>query len=266
MLSMIRPLNVVLAGATVLLGAWLTDVPLFSLRGELAVLIVMLFTAAGNIMNDLCDLQSDRVNRPRRALPAGRISLKTASLFYRTGFIAGLVLSLYQSLYWIAIPALLLIVWYNLQLQKTVLAGNLSVAVLTVLPLWYAADIRCWSELLLPSLLILFVQLAREIIKDIEDMKGDSLQAAHTLPLVAGTLSAFLLALILNLVLWIVALLSWWMGYYNLILPLVVLLLIMPLTLWGFIRAWRQARWRSLQQILKLDMIIGFIVIIIGVT
>jgi geranylgeranylglycerol-phosphate geranylgeranyltransferase len=265
MFSMIRPLNVLIAGAAVLLGAWLTDVSLLGLRTDLAVLIVILFTAAGNTMNDVCDLQSDLVNRPRRPLPAGRISLTTARLFYWICFATGFLLALYQSLYWIALPALLLIVWYNLHLQRTVLFGNLSVAILTVLPLWYAADPAHWRDLLLPSLLVLMVQLAREIIKDIEDMKGDQLQAARTLPLVAGTESAFLLALLLNVLLWCLALLSFWLGYYSIILPLAVLLLIMPLTLWGFVFAWRQSGWRRLQQILKLDMIIGFVVIIIGV-
>ncbi len=265
MLSMIRPLNVIIAGATVLLGAWLTDISLLNFRTCLAVLVVMLFTAAGNTMNDICDLQSDLLNRPQRPLPAGRVSVTSARLFYWISFITGLLLSLYQSLYWIAVPALLLIIWYNLHLQRTILFGNLSVALLTVLPLWYAADPERWRDLLLPSLLVLLVQLAREIIKDIEDMAGDRLQAARTLPLVTGTLPAFMLSVFLNLALWIVALLSWWLGYYNIILLLAVLLLITPLTLWGFVRAWRLTDWRRLQQILKLDMIIGFIAIIIGV-
>ncbi|MBC8478755.1 MAG: geranylgeranylglycerol-phosphate geranylgeranyltransferase [Candidatus Delongbacteria bacterium] len=265
MLSVIRPLNVLLAGATVLLGVWLTSGSLQTWRTAVAVFIVMLFTAAGNIMNDICDLTSDRINQPQRPLPSGRISLFTARCAYLVGFGGGILLSLYRELYWIALPALLLIIWYNRQLQKTAVAGNLVVSLLTVLPLWYAAALPQWRLLIFPTLLILLIQLSREIVKDIEDREGDSHQGARTLPLLIGPGPALAVAAALNLLLWITALLAWWLHFYQLVLPLVVLLGILPLTLYGFQHAWRQSDWRRLQLILKLDMIIGFAALIAGI-
>ena len=265
MLNVIRPLNVILAGATVLLGAWLTVVPLADLRPLLAVLIVMLFTAAGNIMNDVCDLQSDRINRPLRALPSGQLTVQNAKRFYQALFVGGSLLSLYQGLYWIALPALMLIIWYNLQLQKKALIGNVVVALLTVLPLWYAAGLSRPTRLLFPTLLILIIQLAREIVKDVEDMAGDRLQSARTLPLLIGAKPALAAACGLNIVLWTVAVLAWRLQYYQMILPLIVVAVIVPITVYGFLHAWRHAGWRQLQLILKLDMIIGFLALIMGV-
>ncbi len=264
-MNVIRPLNVLLAGATVWLGAWLTAVPLLAPRTWVATLVVMLYTAAGNVMNDVYDLAVDRLNRPERALPSGRITSGQARLLYRLLFGAGTLLALYQGLYWIAVPALALIVWYNRRLQHTPLAGNLVVALLTVLPLWYAACLSAYHALLFPSLLIFLVQLAREIVKDIEDCAGDRLRDARTLPLLIGERRALLAAAGLNLLLWLVALLAWYREYYTVLLPLVVLLVILPLTLWGFLQAGRQGAWRRLQMSLKLVMIIGFVTLIFGV-
>jgi len=70
-----RPHNAVVAGLTALLGYLIATGTLTSPSLLLAV-VVVLVTAAGNVINDVYDIEIDRINRPERPIPSGEISLR----------------------------------------------------------------------------------------------------------------------------------------------------------------------------------------------
>jgi len=92
LLAITRPVNCLVAGLAALLGyivATGTLVP-FAL---ILFPVVFAITAAGNVFNDLCDLEIDRINRPDRPLPSGKVSPRAAGALAAALFAAGLVLA-----------------------------------------------------------------------------------------------------------------------------------------------------------------------------
>ena len=84
-IELMRPKNLILAGATVPLGAYFALMKESSgfpvLAVSLHVLAVVLFTGAGNAMNDIKDAAIDRTAHPMRPLPSGRLTTGQARAF-----------------------------------------------------------------------------------------------------------------------------------------------------------------------------------------
>ena len=83
--SLMRPKNLVLASATVPLGAYFALMDSSNAFPFLAValhtLSVLCFTGAGNAMNDIKDAEIDATAHPQRPIPSGQVSLDGAGKF-----------------------------------------------------------------------------------------------------------------------------------------------------------------------------------------
>jgi len=154
--------------------------------------------AAGNIINDIFDLETDRLNRPSRVLPAGILPIRTAWFFYWS-----LVLTS-QTIAFVFIPfdaALIILLvhfllyFYSLKLKSTVLWGNLTVSFLVGLTFLCGGVFSGGGpEVIYPAVTAFFLTFARELIKDLEDMTGDQASGVVTYPLKYGIRNARLLA------------------------------------------------------------------------
>ena len=170
---------------------------------ETAVLIflaVFLITGAGNVVNDYYDRKIDAVNRPKRPIPSGRISSKSALNYSLVLFVAGCLLAglVNQICFLVAALNSAILFFYARNLKTTPLAGNLCVAYLTGSTFLFGGATTGQVGLLanqVPFLLSFLATMSREIAKDIEDMEGDRMGGAKTLPILAGEkLSAILAA------------------------------------------------------------------------
>jgi len=267
MLKLVRPVNCLVAAAVVWLGAYLAGNPL-DLHVLTAALVVLLFTAAGNVDNDLQDQEMDRVNRPERPLPSGRVSPARARRFRNLLYAAGFFAALWQHLLVLAFIAWGLLYFYNRRWKRVPLVGNLVVALLTVFPLWYGVPMAKIPHLWWPSLLIFLVQLARELLKDAEDLEGDSRAGVRTLAAYLGVAGTVKTAAFLNLLLWSASLVVWSRGVSGDGFMLVVSLGIVPVTAWYFVRFWRHPRGETLhdlQRAHKLVMFMGILALLWGV-
>ncbi|MCL4324838.1 MAG: geranylgeranylglycerol-phosphate geranylgeranyltransferase [Candidatus Thermoplasmatota archaeon] len=156
-----------------------------------------LATSAGNVLNDYLDREGDKLNHPDRPLPRGEISPAGARNFARALFalsvlpllplIPGLGLRLGPSLPFFLLTLLvwgtsvLLLVGYEYWWKARGLPGNATVAYLTGAVFLFGGAVAGNPVLALPWLLMaFFATLSREIIKDMEDVKGDD--ARDTLP------------------------------------------------------------------------------------
>jgi 4-hydroxybenzoate polyprenyltransferase len=156
----------------------------------------VLIAAAGNIVNDLMDLSVDLINKPDRVIVNRYISRKNALIVYFLLNSTAIVLALAFLdivLTTVFVFSVILLFIYSYKLKKLPLAGNLVVAFLCALVvlevLWFQYDylIDYWLlHLYLYAAFAFYTTLAREIIKDIEDIKGDQKMDCHTLPVVAG--------------------------------------------------------------------------------
>ncbi len=142
-----------------------------------ASLTVFLVTSAGNIINDIVDVDSDRVNHPRRPLVQGSITMGQARAGAVILFSLALILSVaFISLYafLIVILAEVLLVSYEFSLKKRGFVGNISISVLVgLIFIFGGVAVESTYKMLILFVMASLANLSREIIKDIEDMKGD---------------------------------------------------------------------------------------------
>ena len=153
-----------------------------------------LVTAGGNVLNDILDLEGDRVNHPDRPLVTGAVSVASARVLAVGLFVAGIEVAipvaiaepLVGLILAIAVGALL---GYEFRLKVRGLSGNLVVAMLTGLVFLYGGAAAGNALLLAPFAGMAFLAtLGREITKDMEDVAGDV--GRRTLPMTHGVRAA----------------------------------------------------------------------------
>lgn len=164
---------------------------------------VQLLMISGFILNDIRDMDIDRINKPDTHIVGKTISLKTAWLLFTLCTVLIFLISVFISMYifkeWSVISFLVytLSVAYSLYLKRSPLLGNITMGVLAgAIPLvimFYAKDCLyklhssqintlIWLYILFPFLII----IPRELSLDISDMEGDRKVNCKTLPLVIG--------------------------------------------------------------------------------
>jgi geranylgeranylglycerol-phosphate geranylgeranyltransferase len=182
-LDIMRPHNSVMAILAVAIG-WMLITgfsPELVLAPNLllAIAAVFLINGAGNVINDYLDLECDRINRPDRPLPSGKIGKRAAlayavALFSLGVFCAGLI---NMVTFYIAIINTVMLVVYSLELQNKVFVGNAAVSYMVGSTfLFGGAATGSVDFIKLPLILMLLSFLAtfaREVVKDLEDIEGD---------------------------------------------------------------------------------------------
>ncbi len=194
-IEIMRPSVVTLAGLFTLLGNLLSGG--FS---PFSIISAMLLCGAGNVINDIIDYEIDKINRPNRPLPSGKITIDQAKSFYIFLTIIGLIFTLVVNLefFFVGVLSVFLSYIYAKKLKKQPYIGNIVVSILSILTI-FAGMVAIGKINILGIYLILtalFGSIAREIIKDIEDIKGDKEKGAKTIPIVYGTKFAKFLAII----------------------------------------------------------------------
>lgn len=150
----------------------------------------ILIAAAGYIINDYYDVKIDYINKPQRVI-VGRVLKRRVVMAAHTIFnFLGIGLGFYLmpklgvinflSAFWLWL--------YSNQLKRLPFIGNLSVAFLTGLSICVVAIYYQKNELLVYTyaLFAFSLTLVREIIKDMEDLKGDATFGCKTLPIIWG--------------------------------------------------------------------------------
>jgi geranylgeranylglycerol-phosphate geranylgeranyltransferase len=188
--EILRPFNCMMAAAAAIIGLAIGG-GLEPGATALIFLTVFLVTGAGNAINDYYDREIDAINRPKRPIPSGRISARAAFNYSLALFVAGCLFAglVNQVCLTVAVFNSALLFLYARNLKATPLAGNISVAFLTGSTFLFggaAAGLQGLFANQVPFLLSFLVSMSREIAKDIEDMAGDRLGGARTLPILAG--------------------------------------------------------------------------------
>ncbi len=260
--------NAAVAAGGVWLGHACLPGPVAWRAAGLGSLAMALLAAAGNMHNDFHDLAADRVNRPDRPLPSGRIAprsaLAAAILLYAAAVATGTALGPSEGFLTAGMGLLLWI--YNAQLKGTPVWGNLAVSLLCALSIYLPELGRHPDFTLMPILFAFFTTLAREVAKDAEDVDGDRAQGAVTLPIRWGMGTAkAMVGCCCGLVLLMLPVPYLRLGYhvgYPLAaaagcLPLLALVL-------AGLRA-PQPAWGPMQKRLKGLMLAGMVAIVLGV-
>ncbi len=162
----------------------------FDLKFFLLSLSTVIIAAAGYIINDYYDIKIDFINKPDRVVIGKSITRRYAILFHTVLSGLGILIGAYVSL-WIGavnIISVFLLWLYSNLLKRLPFVGNLSVAFLTGLSL-ILVDLYYHSGnymIYIYASFAFFMTLIREIIKDMEDLKGDNSFGCKTLPIIWG--------------------------------------------------------------------------------
>jgi geranylgeranylglycerol-phosphate geranylgeranyltransferase len=203
-LDLVRLHNCVLAGIAVLVGMIVavasSDIMLH--QAAFAFAVAVLVCAGGNATNDYYDRKIDRINRPERPIPSGRLKARDALLIGGGLFTIGIVLSILLGVPCIVLAVVnsVVLAFYAAALKRLGLVGNLIVGYL-VGSTFLFGGLAAKNAPKLQALGILAAMAAvstvgRELIKDIEDMKGDSKIGLKTFPLSYGPRVAAALAIV----------------------------------------------------------------------
>ena len=166
--------------------AVLLDLNLF-----LLVLASALVIAAGYIINSFYDSEKDLINRPRKSMLDRLVSQRTKLSTYFIFNLLAVVLASYVSFRAVLFfSAYIFGIWlYSHKLKRIPLLGNLVSATLAIAP-FFAVFIyyKNFEPVIFVHALFLFLLiLAREMIKDMENLAGDLAQGYRTIPVLYGT-------------------------------------------------------------------------------
>lgn len=186
----------------------------------LLAIATIFIAASGNVVNDIFDQEIDRINKPHKMIVGKLISEEKAwNLYYGFGSVglgAGIWLcwlmgNVSSSLIFMLVAGALY--FYSYSYKRQFLIGNVVISLLAGLvpfmPVYLYIMCRPdnWMQLPWNPLLVAFgffsllTTLIRELIKDMEDIKGDQLLRCQTLPIVAGVKAAKAVAVLFTVLL-----------------------------------------------------------------
>lgn len=273
--ALIRIHNCLIASLGVAAGQYLTpraaELPLNGFLMAAAFFIC----AYGNVLNDILDIESDRINHPGRPLPSGKISRPAAVYMLLLLLIASLISITFvgSAARAVALAAILLLALYNFRLKHVAFLGNMVVSFLGGATFVFGGLAIGWEEALMlpgPAIaagLAFLMHLGREIIKDIGDRPGDIISGSRMSPIMRSTDTALMIAHAIFALLAITSIVVYMVGWFNrwyLIMTLVVV--IIPLTV---VCGWQTAspnpaRFGNAARLIKLLMIPGILALLIG--
>lgn len=159
-------------------------------RLYLLMLSTVIIAAAGYIINDYYDVKIDYINKPNEVVVGKEMRRRVVMLLHTFLNFTGIGLALWVSprVGLIHFVAAFLLWWYSNSLKRLPFVGNLTVGLLTGLAIWIVGFYYQQSRLLVLTyaLFAFFINLIREIVKDIEDREGDRKHGCKTLPIVFG--------------------------------------------------------------------------------
>jgi 4-hydroxybenzoate polyprenyltransferase len=297
--TMLRVPNLLIIALTFLLLRYFVFNPVYSaysitpgmgsLQYLLMITATILIAASGYISNDYFDVITDEINKPDKKYIGLQITastaLSTSIVFSLFALVPGIWLALsIQNL----LPAILLLIalaiawWYAISLKKSLLWGNMAVAGMsagTIAMAWIIEN-QCSHVQDVPfriitgiitviSIFAFLLSMMREIVKDIEDMEGDSLINCRSLPIVKGisfTKTILLVFTVITISFLIIA--QIYLVQFSRLIAAVWLLIFVEIPLIFFIKsltsATKKADYHKLSTLLKWIMIGGIGSIIAG--
>lgn len=201
LLELVRVRNAAIAFFGVFVGSMLSPYGAPLLVVLTAGLSAALILAGGNAINDYFDVEIDRVNKPRRPIPSGRMNSSDTLMIALILFFSGVGMAKHINTYCLAIAAFnsVLLILYAKYSKKLLFIANLAVSYLVASVFVYGAAATLNAPVMEPAKFTMiyilaacsfFMTLSREVVKDMEDIEGDRRQYSYTLPILIGAENA----------------------------------------------------------------------------
>ena len=218
-IRLLRPMNCMIGAMAVFVSGAITQSLGQTQLLIQSMLVVFLFNGGANAINDVHDIDIDKINRPTRPLSSNSLSKKTglwiAVVCFSTGGMLALTLPTFARIIAL-ILALPVLVFYTTHLKNKPIIGNMAVAVILGLVfLFGGAVFSAMEPMIIPAALAVLLTFLRELVKDMEDVEGDSALGLRTYPVTVGLERAKTLARWWALATAIILLIPVWLAVYN---------------------------------------------------
>jgi len=266
-----RPINGLIAFVVVIFGAFLASGSVDPiLKVIIASTIALMLLSAGNAFNDYCDVESDKINKPKRPIPSGKINKRSALTFSLFLFIIGTGLSLLVNWvsFLIALVVSLILILYAMKLRDFPLLANTTIGFLTALAFIYGGvAVGKISGAIIPAVFAFLFTSAREIVKDIQDYQGDRATGMLSLAIKWGNKKAAYISLIFFALVIIISPFPYLLDYYSIYYLICVVFGVDIVLIYCMIALIRQPSERvagRIANIMKFDIFAGLGAIYLG--
>lgn len=202
LIESMRPITSLLALSGAYIGGIVADAPFNSLPLILSAVVVFFAIGGSMSFNDYYDREIDIISHPKRPIPSKRITAKESLYFSYFVFAIALIISLFINwiCFGILVFSLIALYTYEVYFKNIGLIGNFLVAFLSSITFTFggAAVGKPFASILL-SMITFFLFFGREILKDVQDVKGDLL-SRKTLPMKIGGKKAAIIGSIMLLI------------------------------------------------------------------
>lgn len=252
---------------------------------SLLVIATLCLAAAGYIINDIYDIETDKVNKPNKVIVGNTISEKKANILFIIFNVIGVCIGLYLSNHigksaffplFIIISASLYV--YASYLKQMTLVGNIIVSALVafsliiigvfdllpVITMQNQSFQTTMFKILLDYAYFAFaINFIREIVKDAQDIDGDYKQGMKTLPIVLGINRTAKIAFVFTIAL-IIAVIFYIGNYlymHTIVIIYFLIAIIAPLIYCAIklFLAETKKQFSHISTILKLTMVLGML-------
>ena len=270
-LKILRPLNVFTSGLAMIISASILDQIGNYYVVAITCIVVMCFTGASNALNDAIDLKSDLINRPYRPIPSGKISRRAAVIFSFMLFAAGSIICLQLSDAAKVIGIIIsvpMIISYNTYFKGVYLLGNFVVGLVIGMSFVFAGAAHySVASMWIPAFLAFGLTFLREIIKDLEDIKGDKISGLLTYPISSDLKQTTRLIIFVSVSVGLAALIPYLIGCYGtwyLITLVIGVEIPLLLVVFLFIKNPEVSTAKICSKILKVSTFLGLVAIYMG--
>ncbi|MEM1337770.1 MAG: geranylgeranylglycerol-phosphate geranylgeranyltransferase [Bacteroidota bacterium] len=174
------------------------DLPLYSIIFDLNLFLIVtasaLVIASGYIINNFYDAEKDLINKPTKSMLDRLVSQRfKLTTYFILNFLAVFAASYISFRAVLFFSAYIFGIWfYSHKLKRIPALGNLVSATLAIAPFFVVfVYYKNFETVIFVHAVFLFLLiLAREIIKDLENMAGDLAQNYRTIPILHGAKTA----------------------------------------------------------------------------
>ncbi|MCH8034016.1 MAG: geranylgeranylglycerol-phosphate geranylgeranyltransferase [Bacteroidetes bacterium] len=256
---------------TVIVGALICIISDYSIyKILLAALSAALTAGAGNIINDIYDKEADKINHPERPLVKGIITTRKSWIeyFFLTLLAVAVSSFINQTALSIVILSSVLLYLYSARLKKIPLLGNITVAYLTGLAFIFGGiSVNNVRGAFIPAIFAFFINFIRELIKDMEDIEGDTKVGLLTFSMRFGMKASILFITFLTITLIAFTFYPFIKNIYSIEFFVLAMLIVNPILVYFLKLLYEKDVTKNLNKLsnmLKLDMLIGLLAIYLG--
>lgn len=237
----------------------------------LIVVSTALAIASGYLINNFYDSEKDLINRPKKTLLDNYVSQKTKlGVYFTLNFLSVIIASYVSFKAVLFFSSYIFLLWlYSHKIKRYPFLGTFTAGISAILPFFiifvYYQNFE--AVIIVHAVFLFFIILIRELVKDLENLKGDFTLDYATIPVkfsVAFTkrlISILVISTIIPALILVLYFDSGYMDYY--FLTCVVLLIIFLVQLW---QSEAKIHYLILHNLLKFVIVLGvFSIVLIDV-